>query len=236
MLATDYDEAFQFTQEYLKDKPLIDLYENVLMPALAIAEHDRHAGRLEEGQGQFIHQSLRDLIEELGDRQRLVVKVNAGATVDASESAAADGPSAGGAVNSPLVDPAPPLQSFRAGTVLCIPARDEADEISAMMLAQLLELDGMSARVLSVTTLAGEILDEMDKLAPGSVCVCAMPPTATSHARYLCKRILARFSDMKLIVGIWRTSDLDRARERIRTCGTDRVVATFTNAIELLRS
>jgi hypothetical protein len=62
-----------------------------------------------------------------------------------------------------------------------------------------------------------------------------MPPTATSHARYVCKRILARFSDMKVIVGIWNTSDLERARERIRTSGTDRVVATFTNAIELLR-
>lgn len=236
LLATDYDEAFQLTQEHLKDKPLIDLYENVLMPALAMAEHDRHAGHLEEGHSQFIYQSLRDLIEELGDRQRPVVKVKAEARADASESAAADGPSTGSAVNPPLVEPAPPLQSFRAGTVLCIPARDEADEISALMLAQLLEFHGMSARALAVTTSAGEILDEMDKLPPGSVCVCAMPPTATSHARYVCKRILARFSDMKLIVGIWNTPDLDRARERIRTCGTDRVAATFTNAIELLRS
>ncbi len=235
LLATDYDEAFQFTQEYLKDKPLIDLYENVLMPTLAMAEHDRHAGRLEEGQSQFIDQSLRDLIEELGDRQRSALSVKAQAGTDARESAAADGPPVGGAVSAPLEGPARPLQSLRAGTVLCIPARDEADEIPAIMLAQLLEFQGISARVIPTTTLAGEILDEMDKLPPRSVCVCAMPPAATSHARYLCKRILARFSDMKLIVGIWNTPDLDRARERIRTCGTDRVVATFTNAIELLR-
>lgn len=235
LLATDYDDAFQFTQEYLKEKPLIDLYENVLMPALAMAEHDRHAGRLEEVQSRFIDQCLRDLIEELGDRQRLALRAKAQAGADARESAAADGPSAG-AENAPLVGPAPPLPSFRAGTVLCIPARDEADEISALMLAQLLEFQGTPARALSVTTLAGEMLDEMDKLPAGSVCVCAMPPTAAGHARYVCKRILARFSDMKLIVGIWNTSDLDRARERIRTCGTDRVVATFTHAIELLRS
>jgi hypothetical protein len=104
------------------------------------------------------------------------------------------------------------------------------------MLAQLLEFQGISARALAVTTPAGEMLDQMDKLPPESVCVCAMPPTATSHARFVCKRILSRFSDMKLIVGIWNTPDVDRARERIRTCGTDRVVATFTNAIELLRS
>lgn len=235
LLATDYDEAFQFTQEYLKDKPLIDLYENVLMPALAMAEQDRHAGRLEEGHIESIYQSLRDLIEELGDREKSLVRVKAEAGAAASETAAADVPSAGNTVNPPAAPPAP-LQSFRAGTVLCIPARDEADEISALMLAQLLEFQGLSARALAVATSTGEILDDMDKMLPASVCVCAMPPTATSHARYVCKRILARFSDMKLIVGIWNTPDVDRARERIRTCGTDRVVATFTNAIELLRS
>lgn len=236
LLATDYDEAFQITQEHLKDKPLIDLYETVLMPALAMAEHDRHAGRLEEGRIEFIYQSLRDLIEELGDRQRSVVRAKAEAATQSSQSAAADGPLGGGTVHPPLVQPAPPLESSRARTVLCIPARDEADEISALMLAQLLEFQGISARALAVTTPAGEMLDQMDKLPPESVCVCAMPPTATSHARFVCKRILSRFSDMKLIVGIWNTPDVDRARERIRTCGTDRVVATFTNAIELLRS
>lgn len=236
LLATDYDEAFQITQEHLKDKPLIDLYESVLMPALAMAEHDRHAGRLEEGRIEFIYQSLRDLIEELGDRQRSVVRAKAEAATQSSQSAAADGPLGGGTVNPPLVQPAPPLESSRARTVLCIPARDEADEISALMLAQLLEFQGISARALAVITPAGEMLDQMDKLPPESVCVCAMPPTATSHARFVCKRILSRFSDMKLIVGIWNTPDVDRARERIRTCGTDRVVATFMNAIELLRS
>ena len=64
----------------------------------------------------------------------------------------------------------------------------------------------------------------------------SLPPAATGHARYLCKRVLARFGGMRLVVGIWNASDVDRARDRIRTCGTDRVVATFTQAIELLRS
>lgn len=235
LLATDYDEAFQIIQEHLKEKPLIDLYENVFMPALSMAENDRHAGHLEDVQSQFIYQSLRDLIEELGDRQRSMARARAEAKADANEPANADVPLPETAVISPLVEPAPLLSDW-GGTVLCIPARDEADEISALMLAQLLELRGGSAMVHSVTALAGEMLDEMEKLPPGAVCVCAMPPMATGHARYVCKRILSRFSNMKVIVGIWNTPDLDRARERIRTSGTDRVVATFTHAIELLRS
>jgi len=96
---------------------------------------------------------------------------------------------------------------------------------------QLLEFQGLSARVVA----SGEMLEEMETLTPRSVCVCAMPPAATSHARYVCKRVLARFADMKVVVGIWNAPDLDRARERIRTSGTEQVVATFGNAIELLR-
>jgi len=249
LLAADYDDVFHFTHEYLKANTVTDLYQNVLMPALAMAEHDRQAGRLEEGQDQFIYQSLRDLIEELGDLQKLAVK-NATAG-----SAAAPVVVAGGAMIPAPVDtlgslapitaitepgPIPGLEPIARpgppeGLVLCIAARDEADEISALMLVQLLEFQGISARVIAATTLAGELIDEMEALPPKSVCVCAMPPAATSHARYMCKRILARFEDMKVVVAIWNSPDLDRAKERIRTSGTDRVVANFGDAIDMLR-
>ncbi len=227
LLAADYDHVFQFTQEYLENKTLTDLYQDVLMPSLAMAEHDRQAGRLEEGQDQFIYRSLRDLIEELGDLHRSAVKS------EASETAADAVLPAEGAMIPAPVDASGAIPT--AGMVLCIPARDEADEISALMLVQLLKFQGISARVVAVTTLVGEVLEEMGTLTPRSVCVCAMPPAATSHARYVCKRILARFADTKVVVGIWNSPDLDRARDRIRTSGTDRVVATFGNAIDMLR-
>ena len=230
LLAADYDDVFHFTQEYLKHKALIDLYQDVLMPSLAMAEHDRQAGRLEEGQDQFIYRSLRDVIEELGDLHRSTLKAEA---AEAAEAAVVVGLAAGGAaIPEPVAAPGP---NGGTGLVLCIPARDVADEISALMLSQLLEFEGISARLVAVSTLAGEMLQEMDTLTPRSVCVCAMPPAATSHARYVCKRILARFADMKVVVGIWNSPDLDRARERIRTSGTERVVGTFANAIDQLR-
>ena len=216
-LAGDCDEVFHFTQEYIKCKTLNDLYQDVLMPALAMAEHDRQAGRLEDGQDQFIYQCLRALIEELGDRHTEAAKAKA----EASEPAAA------------AVDAAGPTAAGRL--VLCIPARDEADEITALMLVQLLKFEGISGRVVSARTLMGEVLEEMETLTPTAICVCAMPPAATSHARYVCKRVLARFADMKVVVGIWNSPDLDRAQERIRTCGTQHVAATLDNAVQLLR-
>src|SRR5438093_853419 len=50
--------------------------------------------------------------------------------------------------------------------IICLPARDEADEIAAMMLAQVLEHQGYSAQFVSVEKLASEYLElvERDKV------------------------------------------------------------------------
>ncbi len=263
LLAAEYDDVFHCTQEYLKDKALIDLYQDVLIPALAMAEHDRQAGRLEDGQDRFIYRSLRDLIEELGDLQRSAAKAHAAEPLGGDVSSAGEesfntpvddlgscgAPGRGldgGRGNAAKVVTAPALTAA-AGLIavgqpaaaekpiLCIAARDEADEISALMLAQLLMFEGLPARVAAATTLMGDVLEEIDTITPGSVCVCAMPPAATSHARYASKKVTARFADMKVVVGIWNSPDLDRARERIRTSGTEQVVSTFGQAIKLLR-
>ena len=41
----------------------------------------------------------------------------------------------------------------------------------------------------------------------------ALPPSAVSHARYLCKRLHMRFADVKLLVGLWTIrADLEKAK------------------------
>jgi ribosomal protein L12E/L44/L45/RPP1/RPP2 len=89
------------------------VYDEVLMPALAMAEQDRHRGRLDDRRQMFVRKAMRDVIEELGDAQRLreevwaraVAKTLAGEAADAVVSAAkgvvgAIAPSAGGNGNS----------------------------------------------------------------------------------------------------------------------------------------
>jgi predicted PurR-regulated permease PerM len=70
LLAMDQEEVTDLAQEYLRDKSLEQVYDEMLMPALAMAEQDRHRGRLDERRQAFIRTALRDVIEELGDVQR----------------------------------------------------------------------------------------------------------------------------------------------------------------------
>jgi hypothetical protein len=67
LLASDQNEARQVLEQYLKEKPLDDLYSEILIPALNLIEQDRHRNELDESTLSFIMQSTRELIEELTD-------------------------------------------------------------------------------------------------------------------------------------------------------------------------
>jgi predicted PurR-regulated permease PerM len=68
LLALDPDEAALIAENYLKEQPIGSFYDAVLIPALAMAEQDRHLNTLDATTADFISQSTRDLIEELGER------------------------------------------------------------------------------------------------------------------------------------------------------------------------
>ncbi|HYO11087.1 MAG TPA: AI-2E family transporter [Tepidisphaeraceae bacterium] len=71
MLALDADEAMELAEQYLHEGTLESVYDDVLLPALAMAEQDRHKGLLDDRRQGFIRGAMRDMIEELGDQERI---------------------------------------------------------------------------------------------------------------------------------------------------------------------
>src|SRR4029079_16621326 len=70
LLSLDQEEAGELLHDYRKQNGLERVYDQVMIPALAMAEKDRHTGQLDTERETFIRQAMRDLIEELGDAQR----------------------------------------------------------------------------------------------------------------------------------------------------------------------
>ena len=166
LLAGDQEEAAELIDEYLEDKPPVEVYDTVLIPALAYAETHWRRGELDDRRHGFILQSLSEIVEELGRRKK---ELRARDDEDANET---DGPS-----TSVVKSDAPVVY------VLCLPARDEGDEIAAMMLAQLLESSDCVVQTLTTTTPPGEMIDLVEKRRPAVVCISATPPAAVIHAR-----------------------------------------------------
>jgi hypothetical protein len=103
------------------------------------------------------------------------------------------------------------------------------------MLAQLLERRGRECRVLSASTLAAEVLDQVDEQAASLVCVSALPPHAATHARYICKRLRPKFPKMKIVVGLWESGGSTRkAQDRLSEVGVDKFVNSLTEAADQL--
>jgi hypothetical protein len=221
LLAGDQEEATELIEGYLEHMPLGEVYDTVLIPALAMTETHWHRGEINDDRHKLIFQSLKETVEELGERQQEIQAKEA-----AKETKEADGDSGS-------------LVSTNASTlcILCLPARDEADEIAGMMLAQLLAMRGYVVQAVSVTALASEMVELVKQRKAEVVCISAMPPAAATHARYLCKRLQGRFPEAHLVVGLWNASgDLNKAKERIGCGATTHVVGTLAAAQEKIHS
>ena len=65
LLARDQEEAAELAEEYVGEKGLEALYEDVLIPVLDLAERDRHSDALSEERTRFVFDSTRTLAEDL---------------------------------------------------------------------------------------------------------------------------------------------------------------------------
>jgi hypothetical protein len=206
LLATDQEEATNIAESYLESNSLQNLYECLLLPALRLSEEDRHTGVIDDRAADFIAQSTRELIEDLSDRQRTEAKSSG--------------------IENYLNNP-----KFAQAAVVCIPARDQADELVGVMLAQLLrKADVSNVRALSIDTVEN-MLNQIEQGRFSIACVSALPPFAVGQARALCKRLQARFPTLDIVVGLWGfAGGVPKAQQRVGTACTEAVCTSFTEA------
>lgn len=220
LLALDQDEANDIVQDYLQGNSLESLYEHVLIPALALAERDRHMKALDEDVESFVYQSTKDLVEDLGE---------------APQNATESREDASSAENSTVTREAVRPPEIPKTQIVCLPARDEADEIVGRMLSQLLQRSGFSARSVPVGAFS-DTLSGVSKLEADIVCLSALPPSAVSQARLLCKRLRIRFPHLKLVLALWNfEGGIARAETRVGPSCADRLATTLAEAIAQVR-
>ncbi|HLX86155.1 MAG TPA: AI-2E family transporter [Terriglobales bacterium] len=223
LLALDDEEAREIAEGYLKDTSVISFYDSVLIPALTLAEQDRHLNVLEPPTTSFVFQNTRDFIEELGER---------------SHNQARSGN------NPPLGNDAPvdlnndrdnaPTTTLSGLRVLCVPASDEADELVAIMAAQFLEDLGCDVLQLPVISRA-DLMNQLPTHHPQLAVISALPPFAAGQARALCKRLRQREPNLKLLVGLWNfDGGPDAAQDRLGSGVADGVVTSLQQMVSFL--
>ena len=207
LLAMDDQEARTVVDRYLTGHSLLELCDSVVIPALTLAEHDRHKGALDPDREEFLFLSIKEMLTEFAEQP--------------VKSGLAEGEAAGDA------KPAPPR-----GRILCLAASDEADEVTAAMLALLLEHSG--GIVITFTPDPGlQQLAFVQPAADDTFCICALPPFAFAHARTLSHQLRGRFPGIRIVVGVWGfAGETERAMERFQAPRPDKLVTSLADAIQ----
>ncbi len=214
LLAFDDNEPRQMAHTHLKSSTLASFYDEVLIPALTLAEQDRHADLLNEDQEAFVQETAEDLVEEL------------------TEAAVKAGPST---TDSPDTDDSPG-EDKPATRILCIPLRDEADETTARMLAQLLSAEGFRVETSAAGSLTSELVDRVANLESEIAVISVLPPIRPRDSRLLWKRLRERYPELPIIVGYWLGAGQQASLAQPLRDEASKVVTTLADAVAMVRS
>ena len=207
LLAMDESGARAVMDQYLDKNPVAELYDSVMIPALAMVERDRHQGSLEAEREEFIFLTIREMLSDFAERTRT--------SATAAESFQGLVP---------------------RGRIFCIPSTHESDEIAAAMLAQLLPA-GCATIVLPLDPNNTQLLDLLVPEKDDIFCVSALPPLAFAGARTLASHLRRRFPKTRTVVGLWgHNGDSSRALQRFQPLPPDKIFTSLISAVEWIVS
>ena len=217
LLAGDPDEAADYAEEFLKEEYLVDFYEKVGIPALLLAERDRQRGVMAEERQALFASSVRALVDDLEE--------TAEEEEDSDEEDARtdnDG--------NPTIE----LPDGEGRSLLCIGGRGELDDAAAVMLAQVVEVQG--ARVfraasgqLSTSSIVRLPLEDVQ-----TVVISYLNAASSAQARYAVRRLKRMHPALR--VGLFMP-DLPPPQETrgelsAETTGADFIARTLAEAAE----
>jgi predicted PurR-regulated permease PerM len=211
MLALDDDEVRELAEKQLETQSTTAFYDNALIPALRLAEYDREGGILSDEQQATIQEVARELVAELGERER--AKDDLATPLEAAA-----------AVESPRV------------RVLCIPLRDEADKTAALILAQLLETAGAEAVIGSHTSLTSERVASVVEVEADMVIISVLPPLPQRDSRLLCRKLRRQYPALPIIVGFWEGAGTRASHQLLAAKGDGEIITTLAEAVDRARA
>lgn len=235
MLAGDPDEVHDHAETMLKQRSLSSYYDEVALPGLRLAVIDAERGVLSPAHLERIKLCIQSLIEDLEDHEDRqpprAAADDATAILPPAEEKLPDHP----VPDSPAPGTLDLAPAWRGATpVLCIAGRGLLDDEVSTMLAQLLEKQGLAARIAAHTETTRAAIGTLDVTGVAMVCISCLELVGTpSHLRYLLRRLRRRLpSGVPVLVGLWPDADVVLHDDRLRAAvGADYYTSSLHEAV-----
>ena len=211
LLGGNAEEAVELAENYVENKPLLALFDEVCLPALRLAEIDFHQGTLSAERHQSVAKKALSVVQDLASGAH---KLDA-LTVqhDIADS-----------IGLPIPWPGTP--------VLCIAGRGEHDGAAASMLSHMLDGRGIGARTVAARAISPETIGRLDLSGIEVVFISYFHPAPHAYARYICRRLRRRLPNLMVILGCWNLpSDTGSLEALAASLGANAIVTSICDAV-----
>ncbi len=184
LLANDPNEATDQLEELLEERPLSEIYGEVAIPALILADRDRQRGVMADGQLKTVSSAAQAVIANLAE---------AAAPADSEPEKPEDVEAGAATARAPT------------RSVLCVGGRSVLDDVSATMLAQVLTVEGDRALAVARAALGTARPDGVSDI--DTVAVCLLNAGSLRSGRFLVRRLKRQWPGVRIGLVIWQDPD-----------------------------
>jgi predicted PurR-regulated permease PerM/GAF domain-containing protein len=213
LLAGNLEEAVEMAEDYVDEHSSRELYDNVAIPALRLAENDRQRSISDTNYRRLVADTTICVVREVEDHVREKAVSSDEAIMNR--------------------DPVPSAREVRPSCVLCLAGRTELDRAAAEMMAQVLEERDIGTRVLPPIAVSQGALGQLDLQGVDVVCLSYLHSQPQVYARYICRRLRRRAPHVKLVVCCWNLAPgIGQSEDLKKQMAADRVFASLEACVD----
>ena len=234
MLAGDPVEAAEQAQKFLKERPLVAYYEEVLIGGLKLAHADAKRGLIDDERLQRIRDATAEIVDDLSAHEDSLESIP---TLVPDDDKQAPLRHITEAEKLPALSSQElPAQWQTAKPVLCIPGLGQLDEAMALILAQLIERQGIGARPESADALSMSRIFSLDTKDVALVCLCYVANPTSAQIRYAIRRLRRKAPEVFILVSMIGGADNVSGSEEFRACQADDVRQSLSETIDRIKN
>ena len=233
MLAGDPSEILDHADEFVREHSLLEYSDQIAMKALLMAQIDVRRGTLDEARQLRIRDMMRDLAEDLADRDDTPAIAEDEADAPASLTEPAEHPTVDVAAQMPKpeIDPA----WLQSKSIICFAGRTPLDEAAAHLLADLLGEYGIGVQVEPADSLlrkdATHLREDSTKLVILSFLDADLSVT---QAKVAVRRLRRRIPNVPVMAAFWLAEDDEqRAAALCANVRCDECASSLPQAVRL---
>lgn len=222
MLARDPIEAIEQAKSYITTHSLAGYCDEVVRPGLMLAQKDAERGILEDEKKIHMRETVESLSTDIAHEHWLARRETHESTTPS-------------ATRLPILAADQLAPAWRsAKPVLVIGARTELDQAAAAMLATLVEMHGVPARVERAEMLAACNIANLDLSGVALTCVSSVDVKTPAHIHFAARRLKSRAPHARLLLCLWSAKDEKTGIELKEAVGADHFVSSFHQAAAII--